>query len=120
MLRELGIALIECEQPPQLVRARLLAIAGQYTRQTVRVVVLPTALVVQVGTVAYEVETVVSPTTQLNLAGRIDAIAELAEVGAITPADAVREAATARTMKPRFGRSPPSSATSSPRSGSAW
>ncbi|HKV22915.1 MAG TPA: threonine/serine exporter family protein [Mycobacterium sp.] len=103
MLRELGIALIECEQPAQLVRARLIAIAEQYTRQTVRIVVLPTALVVQVGTIAYEVETVVSPTTQLNLAGRIDAIAELAEVGAITPADAVREAAAARTMKPRFG-----------------
>ncbi len=103
MLRELGIALIECEQPAQLVRARLLAIARQYTHQTVRVVVLPTALVVQVGTIAYEVETVAGPTTQLNLAGRIDAIAELAEVGAITPADAVREAAAARTMKPRFG-----------------
>ena len=103
MLRELGIALIECEQPTQLVGARLLTIAKQYTRETVRVVVLPTALVVQVGTVAYEVETVVKPTTQLNLAGRIDAIAELAEVGAITPADAAREAAAARTMQPRFG-----------------
>lgn len=103
MLRELGIALIECEQPAQLVRARLLAIAKQYTHETVRVVVLPTALVVQVGNIAYEVETVVNPTTQLNLAGRIDAIAELAEVGAITPADAAREAAVARTMKPRFG-----------------
>ena len=103
MLRELGIALIECEQPTQLVAARLLTIAKQYTRETVRVVVLPTALVVQVGTVAYEVETVVKPTTQLNLAGRIDAIAELAEVGAITPADAAREAAAARTMPPRFG-----------------
>jgi uncharacterized membrane protein YjjP (DUF1212 family) len=78
------------------------------TRQAVHprdgwVVVLPTALVVQVGNVAYEVETVVNPTTQLNLAGRIDAIAELAEVGAITPADAAQEAAVARTMKPRFG-----------------
>jgi hypothetical protein len=62
MLRELGIALIECEQPAQLVRARLLAIASQYTHQTVRVVVLPTASVVQVGTIAYEVETVVNPT----------------------------------------------------------
>lgn len=103
MLRELGIALIECEQPAQLVRGRLLTIAKQYTHETVRVVVLPTALVVQVGNIAYEVETVVNPTTQLNLAGRIDAIAELAEVGAITPADAAREAAVARTMKPRFG-----------------
>lgn len=103
MLRELGIALLECEQPTQLVEARLLTIARQYTRQTVRAVVLPTALVVQVGTVAYEVETVAKPTTQLNLAGRIDAIAELAEVGAITPADATREAATARTTPTRFG-----------------
>ena len=103
MLRELGIALIECEQPAQLVRARLLAIANRYTHETVRVVVLPTALVVQVGTVAYEVETVTNPTTQLNLAGRIDAIAELAEVGAITAADAAREAATARKLAPRFG-----------------
>ena len=103
MLRELGIALIECEQPTQLVAGRLKAIARQYTDHPVRVVVLPTALVVQVGTVAYEVETVMHQTTQLNLAGRIDAIAELAEVGAITPADAAREAAEARTTKPRFG-----------------
>jgi uncharacterized membrane protein YjjP (DUF1212 family) len=103
MLRELGIALIECEQPTQLVSARLQVIAHKYTRHPVRVVVLPTALVVQVGTVAYEVETVANPTTQLNLAGRIDAIAELAEVGAITPADAAREAAAARNTKPRFG-----------------
>ena len=103
MLRELGIALVECEQPTHLVAARLLAIAPRYTSETVRVVVLPTALVVQVGTIAYEVEAVVKPTTQLDLAGRIDAIAELAEVGAITPADAAREAAAARTMPPRFG-----------------
>src|ERR1700754_5331318 len=103
MLRELGIALIECEQPTHLVAARLLAIAPQYTRETVRVVVLPTALVVQVGTIAYEIEMVAKPTTQLNLAGRIDAIADLAEVGAITPADATRDAAAARAMPRRFG-----------------
>ena len=103
MLRELGIALIECNQPTHTVEARLLKIAKHYTDEVVRVMVLPTALVVQVGRVAYEVETVVKPTTQLNLAGRIDAIAELAEVGAITAADAAQEAAAARTMAPRFG-----------------
>lgn len=103
MLRELGIALIECNQPTHLVANRLQTIAANYTKHQVRVVVLPTALVVQVGTVAYEVETVIHQTTQLNLAGRIDAIAELAEVGAITPADAAREAAEARTTPPRFG-----------------
>jgi uncharacterized membrane protein YjjP (DUF1212 family) len=103
MLRELGVALIECEQPTHLVEARLLSIAKNYTHQVVRVVVLPTALMVQVGTVAYEVERVGPQTAQLNLAGRIDAIAELAEVGAITAADAAREAAEARTTAPRFG-----------------
>ncbi len=103
MLRELGIALVECEQPTHLIAARLLAIAPRYTRETVRVVVLPTALVVQVGTVAYEIEMVAKPTTQLNLAGRIDAIVDLAEVGAITPADATREATAARSTPPRFG-----------------
>lgn len=103
MLRELGIALIECNQPTNLVEARLRAIAARYTNEKVRVMVLPTALVVQVGNVAYEVETAVRPTTQLNLAARIDALAELAEVGAITPADAAREAAIARTTPPRFG-----------------
>lgn len=103
MLRELGIALVECNQATHLVAARLRAIAANYTDHPVRVMVLPTALVVQVGTVAYEVETVLHQTTQLNLAGRIDAIAELAEVGAITPADAAREAAEARTTPPRFG-----------------
>src|SRR6201991_4799318 len=103
MLRELGIALLNAEPPTNLVGARWMASANQYTRETVRIVVLPTALVVQVGTVAYEVETVVKPTTQLNPAGRIDAIAELAEVGAITPADAAREAAAARSTPPRFG-----------------
>ena len=103
MLREVGIALIECNQPTQQVELRLQAIAKHYTSEKVRVVVFPTALVVQVGTVAYEVETVMRPTTQLDLAGRVDAIAQLAEVGAITAADATREAAAARTMPPRFG-----------------
>ncbi|WP_422742064.1 threonine/serine ThrE exporter family protein [Mycobacterium sp. WMMD1722] len=103
MLRELGIALIECSQPAQMVQARLSAIAAAYTDETVRIVVLPTALVVQVGYVAYEVETVQKPTTQLDLAGRVDAIAELAEVGAIDPAEAAREAALARSMPSRFG-----------------
>lgn len=34
MLRELGIALLECEQPTQLVEARLMTIARQYTQRT--------------------------------------------------------------------------------------
>ena len=103
MLRELGIALLEVEQPTQLVAGRLVNIGAHYTREKVRVVTLPTALVVQVGSVGYEVEVSNRSTIQLDLAGRIDDIADLASVGAITPADAVAAVAAARTMQPRFG-----------------
>jgi uncharacterized membrane protein YjjP (DUF1212 family) len=106
MLRDLGIALIEVEQPTQLVAGRLIHIGAHYTREKIRVVTLPTALVVQVGTVGYEVEVSNRSTIQLDLAGRVDDIAELASVGAITPADAIREVAAARTMAPRFGPFP--------------
>jgi uncharacterized membrane protein YjjP (DUF1212 family) len=103
MLREIGIALVEVQQPTLLVTARLERIAAQYTSHQVRMIVLPTVLVVQVGNVAFEVETSTHATVQLDLAGRVDAIAELAEVGAITPADAVKTVAAARVMRPRFG-----------------
>lgn len=103
MLREIGIALVEVQQPTLLVTARLQRIAAQYTDHPVRMIVLPTVLVIQVGNVAYEVETSTHATVQLDLAGRIDAIAELAEVGAITPAEAIKTVAAARVMQPRFG-----------------
>ncbi|MCW2513756.1 MAG: hypothetical protein JWR11_2798 [Mycobacterium sp.] len=103
MLRELGIALLEVEQPTQLVANRLINIGANYTREKVRVVALPTALVVQVGSVGYEVEVSNRATIQLDLAGRVDDIADLASVGAITPADAVTAVAAARVMQPRFG-----------------
>jgi len=103
MLRELGIALLEVEQPSQLVASRLLTIAPRYTSKTVRVVALPTVLVIQVGSVGYEVDTSTHATLQLDLAGRIDDIAELAAVGGIIPADAITAVSAARRMRPRFG-----------------
>lgn len=103
MLREVGIALLEVEQPTQLVQGRLLAIAAQYTTEVVRIVALPTVLVVQVGNIGYEVEGSTHSTIQLDLAGRVDDIADLAAVGAITPADAIAAVTAARTMQPRFG-----------------
>lgn len=106
MLRELGIALLEVEQPTQLVVGRLVRIGANYTREKVRVVALPTALVVQVGSVGYEVEVSNRSTIQLDLAGRVDDIAEIASVGAITPADAVAAVEAARAMQPRFGPIP--------------
>ena len=103
MLREIGIALLEVEQPTQVVAARLVRIAANYTDEPVRVMTLPTGLVVQVGNIGYEVEVSSAYTLQLDLAGRIDDITDLAEFGAITPADAVEAIAAARKMRPRFG-----------------
>lgn len=91
------------EQPTQLVSSRLLEIATQYTTQPVRVVVLPTVLMIQVGIVGYEVDTSTTYSVQLDMAGRIDDIATLASVGAITPADAIAATIRARNMRPRFG-----------------
>ena len=103
MLREIGIALVEVEQPTQLVQARLSEIAAQYTTQPVRIVVLPTVLLIQLGTEGYEVDTTTTYSLQLDMAGRIDDIATLASVGAITPADAIAAIKAARNLRPRFG-----------------
>jgi uncharacterized membrane protein YjjP (DUF1212 family) len=102
MLRALGVALVEVIQPTQVVCDRLLKVAQRYTTHDVRVVVLPTILLIQIGTVGYEIDVTTRSTTQLNLAGRVDDIAKLATAGAITPADAVRELAAARAMPHRF------------------
>ncbi|MET0898569.1 MAG: threonine/serine exporter family protein [Mycobacterium sp.] len=103
MLRELGIALVEVEQPTNQIAARLRQIAAKYTTAKVSVVVLPTVLMIQIGTAAYEVDVTTRITTQLNLAGKVDAVAELADAGAITPAEAVTALVAARQTPPRFG-----------------
>ncbi|AQA02841.1 hypothetical protein BVC93_10815 [Mycobacterium sp. MS1601] len=103
MLRELGIALVEVEQPTNQIAVRLRKIAAMYTTEKLSVVVLPTVLIIQIGTAAYEVDVTTRITTQLNLAGKIDAIAELADAGAIAPLEAVEAVAAARQTPYRFG-----------------
>lgn len=103
MLRELGMALIEVEQPTQVVAARLMAVARRYTAEDVRVVVLPRVLFIQVGAVGYEVDAMTRVSAQLNVAGAVHDIAERAVAGAITPVDAVAALRAARSMAPRFG-----------------
>ena len=104
MLREIGVALSEVVQPIPIIEGRLLNIAAKYTTQPVRLVVLPTVLLIQIGDAAYQIDGSTHSSLQLDSAGRIDQIADLAEAGAITPNDAVAAVAAARTMPPRFGR----------------
>ncbi|MGI9126134.1 MAG: threonine/serine ThrE exporter family protein [Mycobacterium sp.] len=103
MLREIGIALIEVSQPTPQVEARLMQIAARYTSEPVRVVALPTALMIQIGDNGYQIEGSTRSSLQLDAAGRIDDIAGLASAGAITPSEAVAAIQAARTMAPRFG-----------------
>ena len=104
MLREIGVALSEVAQAAPIVEDRLIRIAAKYTTKPVRMVVMPTVLMIQIGREAYEIDGSTHLSLQLDAAGRIDNIASLAEAGAITPTDAVAAIEAARRMPPRFGR----------------
>lgn len=103
MLREIGIALVEVSQPTPIIEARLMEIAARYTSQPVRVVALPTMVMIQIGDDYYQIEGSTRSSLQLDAAGRIDAIASLAYAGAITPSAAVAAIQKARELPPRFG-----------------
>lgn len=103
MLREIGIALVEVSQPTPIVESRLEQIARRYTTRPVRVVALPTMVMIQIGDEGYQIEGSTRSSLQLDAAGRIDAIANLAAAGAISPKEAVVAVMKARAMKPRFG-----------------
>ncbi len=103
MLKAIGIALVEVAQPTLLVEARLLQIARRYTTKPVQVVVLPTALMIQIGDVGSQIEGSTHFSLQLDAAGRIDDIASLAAAGAITPSEAIEAIEDARGLRPRFG-----------------
>ena len=103
MLRELGIALLEVEQPTQLVHGRLSPSRRSTPPRRCGWWRCRRCWSFQVGNVAYEVEASTHATIQLDLAGKIDDIAELAAVGGITPADAITAVAAARRLEPRFG-----------------
>ena len=104
MLREIGVALSEVAQAAPIVETRLIRIAAKYTSKPVRLVVMPTVLMIQIGREAYEIDGSTHSSLQLDAAGRIDDIATLAEAGAIAPTDAVAAIEVARGMPPRFGR----------------
>jgi uncharacterized membrane protein YjjP (DUF1212 family) len=104
MLREIGVALSEVAQAAPIVESRLIRIAAKYTTKPVRLVVMPTVLMIQIGHEAYEIDGSTHSSLQLDAAGRIDDIAALAEAGAIAPTEAVAAIEAAREMPPRFGR----------------
>jgi uncharacterized membrane protein YjjP (DUF1212 family) len=104
MLRVIGVALSEVAQSTPIVEGRLTKIAAKYTTEPIRLVVLPTVLMIQIGDDAYEIDSSTHSSLQLDAAGRIDEIADLAEAGAITPTDAIKAVEAARALPARYGR----------------
>lgn len=103
MLREIGLAMVEVSAPVQVVEDRLLRIAARYTTAPVQAAVLPTMLFIQIGNTEHEMGNTDQRSGMLDMAARIDEIAELAMAAAITPSDAVAAVRAARTRAPRFG-----------------
>lgn len=103
MLREIGVAMVETSQPVQVIEQRLLDIGARYTTEPVQAAVMPTMLLIQIGTAAYELDTSVQGSGQMNMAARTNEITDLAAAGAIRPADAVEAVREARMLPPRFG-----------------
>lgn len=104
MLRHLGVAMIETGQATHLVRDRLQLIAARYTEREVRLVVLPTVLVIQIDnarTIGVEAST--RTTARLDQAGQLDQVVNLAMFGAIPPCEAVDAVRAIRKLPPRFG-----------------
>jgi uncharacterized membrane protein YjjP (DUF1212 family) len=58
---------------------------------------------IQIGEDAYQFDGSTRSSLQLDAAGRIDDIANLAAAGAISPAEAIRTVDAARRLPPRFG-----------------
>ncbi|EFV13617.1 threonine/serine ThrE exporter family protein [Segniliparus rugosus] len=106
MLRQLGIAMIETGQPTNLVEAELRAVAAAYTPSEARVLAFPTYLMVQLDSSSQakgQVDVPSRATAQLDQAGEVDTLVQLAKARAVTPGEVVARAKAARAWPPRFG-----------------
>ncbi|MGL6235929.1 MAG: threonine/serine ThrE exporter family protein [Segniliparus sp.] len=106
MLRLLGVAMVETGQPTNLVEADLRAISKAYTGHELRVLVFPTYLIVQLDSVLATKTQIDEPsraTAQLDQAGRIDTLVQLAKARAITPPQVIAQVRAVRSWSPRFG-----------------
>ncbi|PJJ55142.1 threonine/serine ThrE exporter family protein [Compostimonas suwonensis] len=106
MLGGLGVAMLETSAATNDVEDTLEIIANAYRATGVRVVVLPTLVIIQLpsGTAQrIAVESVSGGSLRLDQAGAIAAIVEKTSRGGIPPEQALSEIAAVRASKPRFG-----------------
>jgi len=105
MLRTFGIAMLETGQATNEVEETLYRIAAAYGAGQMRVVVLPTVIIIQVeGTAATtELDSVSGPAMRLDQTGAIATLVAAAARGELEPVEAVRALARVRSSEPRFG-----------------
>ena len=105
MLRAFGIAMLETGQATNEVEETLHRIAAAYGAGRMRVVVLPTVIIIQVeGTAATtELDSVSGRAMRLDQTGAIATLVAAAARGGLEPAEAVAALARVRSSAPRFG-----------------
>ncbi len=105
MLRVLGIAMLETGQAVTDVAATLDRVARAYGAATIRVVVLPTVVIVQVPGAPHpiELDEVAGRSMRLDQTGAVATLVARAERGELAPATCEDEVAQVYASAPRFG-----------------
>jgi uncharacterized membrane protein YjjP (DUF1212 family) len=105
MLRALGVAMLTTGRATNDVLSTLEQVARTYGRSSVRLLVLPTAVVIQhVGdTITTEIDTVEPMSARLDQVGAVDAVVKEARAGTIDPSDVPRRLDAIDRSSPRFG-----------------
>jgi uncharacterized membrane protein YjjP (DUF1212 family) len=108
MLRAVGVAMLESGQATNDIEAVLYDIAGTYQLPSVRLIVLPTLVVVQTtgANRRAEIDSVRNGSVRLDQAAAIDDLVQLARVGSIQPGDVVAELERIAASTPRFSALP--------------
>ncbi|MGH1563404.1 threonine/serine ThrE exporter family protein [Mumia sp. DW29H23] len=110
MLRAFAAAQLEVGQPANLVEESIRTIAKAYGVETVRAVVLPTVVIIEIESTdgdetehRTEIEPIRSTDSRLDQAGAIEQLVTEAMAGHLVPAEAVERIDAVRASDPRFG-----------------
>jgi uncharacterized membrane protein YjjP (DUF1212 family) len=103
---QLGAAMTSAGQPVHEVQDRLRRVATAYGAGSARVSAFPTYFMVSMGTgeaATIELTTPLAPLLRLDQVAAIDALADEAEHGVITPTEGLAQLVDIRELTPRYG-----------------
>ncbi len=105
MLRQLGMAMLDGGEATNDVKDRLRAVARAYSRNAIRIVVLPTVLIIQIdgdGTVATEVDESTGRVLRLDQQAAISKLVDDARTGTPDPQNISLRLDAILVSRPRF------------------